>query len=101
VGYFSSLPARLIEKMADKQSRNKVFLDQLTEAKREIALLIAQGKTDAEIAKITFRSPSTVKKHIREILRQFNLKNRTQIAVLISQNQALDSILTDQIPDKE
>lgn len=99
VGYFSTLPAKLIGQTADRQILNQLFLEKLSEPKREIVMLVSEGKTDAEIAQLIHRSESTVKKHIRDILRQFELKNRVQIATLISQNAINPANTTP--PDKK
>jgi len=46
--------------------------------------LLGEGKTNKQIAEALFRSPNTVKLHVSAILRQLNLKSRTQAALLAS-----------------
>lgn len=52
----------------------------LTDREREVALLLATGNTNAEIAARLFVSEAAVKKHVNAMLSKFGLKNRTQLA---------------------
>ena len=56
----------------------------LSKRQLEVLKLLGEGKTNAEIAKALFRSPNTIKLHVSAILRQLNLKSRTQAALLAS-----------------
>lgn len=56
----------------------------LSPAQMRILGLLARGKTNAEIAKMLFRSPNTIKLHVSAILKQLNYTNRTQAALLAS-----------------
>ena len=42
--------------------------DSLTAREREILALVAQGKTNAEVAAVLWVAPGTVKKHIENIM---------------------------------
>jgi DNA-binding NarL/FixJ family response regulator len=53
----------------------------LTEREREIAALIAQGLSNAQIASRLYISNGTVRNHISAILEKLELEHRTQIAV--------------------
>jgi DNA-binding CsgD family transcriptional regulator len=53
----------------------------LTNREREVAALIAQGKTNREIAGAMVLSHRTVEAHISNILSKLNLASRAQIAV--------------------
>jgi non-specific serine/threonine protein kinase len=59
------------------QTREKV--DDLTTREREVAGLIALGKTNREIAEELVLSKRTVEKHVEHILSKLGLTNRTQI----------------------
>lgn len=61
-------------------------------SKRELQILglLAEGKTNTEIAKALFRSPNTIKLHVSRILRQLNVKSRTQAALLASKLSSND-----------
>ena len=50
----------------------------LTDREAEILALITQGKSNAEVAELTFLSPNTVKSYIRTIYRKINVASRTQ-----------------------
>jgi len=54
---------------------------QLTKREREIIRLVAQGKSNREIAKILVISEKTVKTHISNILGKLDLDDRTQMAI--------------------
>ncbi len=50
----------------------------LTEREREVIALIAQGNTNAEIAKELYLSPHTVKEHTSSIYRKLGVRNRAE-----------------------
>jgi DNA-binding NarL/FixJ family response regulator len=50
----------------------------LTDREAEILALITQGKSNADVAALTFLSPNTVKSYIRTIYRKINAGSRTQ-----------------------
>ncbi|MDQ2847097.1 MAG: response regulator transcription factor [Actinomycetota bacterium] len=50
----------------------------LTDRESEILALITQGKSNAEVATLTFLSPNTVKSYIRTIYRKIEVGSRTQ-----------------------
>jgi DNA-binding NarL/FixJ family response regulator len=56
----------------------------LSRSQLRVLGLLARAKTNAEIAKILFRSQHTIKFHVSAILKQLNYKNRTQAALLAS-----------------
>ena len=50
----------------------------LTDRESEILALITQGKSNAEVARLTYLSPNTVKSYIRSIYRKIDVSSRTQ-----------------------
>lgn len=50
----------------------------LTDREAEILALITQGKSNADVATLTFLSPNTVKSYIRTIYRKIDVASRTQ-----------------------
>jgi len=50
----------------------------LTDREAEILALITQGKSNAEVAALTYLSPNTIKSYIRTIYRKINVASRTQ-----------------------
>ena len=56
----------------------------LTENEQKILLLIAEGKTNREIAADVFLSDKTVKNYVSSILSKLNLKRRSEAAAYIA-----------------
>jgi DNA-binding NarL/FixJ family response regulator len=58
-------------------------LTALTPREHDVALVIARGLSNAEIAKYLGLSESTVKVHIARIMAKLDAANRTQVAILV------------------
>lgn len=56
-------------------------LDQLTEREAEVLKLVAQGRTNAEIAKTLSIGVTTVRTHVGNLLSKLGCANRTQLAL--------------------
>jgi LuxR family maltose regulon positive regulatory protein len=56
-------------------------LDELTRREREVLSLLAESKTNKEIASALFLSEATVKVHVRHILRKLGARTRTEAAI--------------------
>jgi DNA-binding NarL/FixJ family response regulator len=54
----------------------------LTGRERDVALAVAQGKSNAEIADELDLGLATVKTHLTRALRKLDLNNRVQLAIL-------------------
>lgn len=52
--------------------------DGLTDREAEILALITQGMSNADVARLTYLSPNTVKSYIRTIYRKIDVASRTQ-----------------------
>ncbi len=50
----------------------------LTDRESEVLALITQGKSNAEVAALTYLSPNTVKSYIRTTYRKIDVESRTQ-----------------------
>jgi DNA-binding NarL/FixJ family response regulator len=50
----------------------------LSDRESEILALITQGKSNAEVAALTYLSPNTIKSYIRTIYRKIDAASRTQ-----------------------
>lgn len=57
------------------QNNTLLLLSQLTEREKEILILIADGNTNPEIAKLLFISPRTVDTHRKNLLKKLEVKN--------------------------
>lgn len=59
-------------------------LGNLTKRQREVLDLVAQGKSNQEIADTIYVAPHTVKNYVSEILHVLRVENRTQAALVWS-----------------
>ncbi|MEV4115675.1 response regulator transcription factor [Nonomuraea sp. NPDC049695] len=71
------LTVRLLRERGLPHERPDVVL---TEREDEIVVMVAQGRTNAEIAAELFLSPGTVKNHIATVQRKIGARNRVGIA---------------------
>ncbi len=62
-------------------------LAQLTQQEQRILLLVAEGKTNKEIAAEVFLSDKTVKNYVSSILSKLNLQRRAQAAAFVAKNK--------------
>jgi DNA-binding NarL/FixJ family response regulator len=61
-------------------------LSDLTAQERKILMLVADGKTNKEIAAEIFLSDKTVKNYVSSILAKLNLQRRTQAAAFVARH---------------
>ncbi|RIJ52770.1 DNA-binding response regulator [Clavibacter lycopersici] len=100
-GYLSkALPAReLVEALERVHAGEPFFMDApartasaaaldwpgkregITDRESEILALITQGKSNQEVASLTYLSPNTVKSYIRSIYRKIQVQSRTQAVI--------------------
>lgn len=82
-----SLTMRLVSSLEQRQllseSSNAVSL---TARERELIRLIAEGKSNPDIARELFVSVSTVKLHLHNILEKLNLRNRAELIALAARS---------------
>jgi DNA-binding NarL/FixJ family response regulator len=62
-------------------------LSGLTAQERKILVLVADGKTNKEIAAEVFLSDKTVKNYVSSILSKLNLERRAQVAAFVAKHQ--------------
>ena len=53
----------------------------------KIALLVAQGLTNREVAASLFLSPKTIEHHLSAIYRKLDVRSRTQLARLLAEER--------------
>jgi DNA-binding CsgD family transcriptional regulator len=60
----------------------------LSPREREVSALLAQGHTNAEIARTLYISEVTVKVHVRHILKKLRVRNRAEAAVVVARQMS-------------
>ncbi|WP_242319957.1 response regulator transcription factor [Bacillus cereus group sp. BfR-BA-01349] len=83
------LEAKVTGKMMSRmrQKKEQPLHDDLTEREFEILLLIAEGKSNQEIADELFIALKTVKTHVSNILNKLNVSDRTQAVIYAFRHQ--------------
>ncbi len=67
--------------MMNRMNHPQPQYDELTNREREVLQLIAQGKSNQEIATELFITLKTVKTHVSNILAKLDVEDRTQAAI--------------------
>ncbi len=75
---------RVLERVRSGKPDEDEELALLSEQERKILDLIAEGKTNKEIAKEIFLSDKTVKNYVSSILSKLNLRRRSEAAAFIA-----------------
>ena len=68
-----------------KGDRKEDILKRLTPRELEIAKLIGEGKSNREISQMLYITEGTVKNYVTKILDKLELRDRTQLALLIKE----------------
>jgi DNA-binding NarL/FixJ family response regulator len=66
-------------------------LDRLTDRERQVLLLIAQGRSNAEIAELLVIAQSTAKTHVKRVLAKIDVHDRAQAVVFAYQSGLIAS----------
>ena len=61
--------------------------DGLTDSERDVAVLVARGLTNREVAAQIFVSPHTVSFHLRKVYRQFGVSSRVELTRLLVERE--------------
>ena len=78
-GVAQKLPGLLAEQM--RQGKQSAQADLLTRRESEIMALVADGKSNKEIASLLYLSEGRVRNAVSDILLKLSLRDRTQLAV--------------------
>jgi DNA-binding NarL/FixJ family response regulator len=82
-----TVTAQLIASVArtdgGRRTRAATRLDGLTDREREVALAIARGLSNTEIAAQLYMSVATVKTHVSRVLTKLGSENRVQVAITV------------------
>ena len=73
-----SLAARALTALARGEVKAHRQLDFLTEREREVLSLLAEGKTNKDIAQLLFLSVRTIEAHLRNIYGKLDVNSRTE-----------------------
>ena len=77
--------SKLLQHMSQKTTGRETSADSLTEREMEVLKLLAQGKTNKEIAAALVISERTVKFHVGSILSKLGAGNRTEAVTIAAQ----------------
>jgi DNA-binding NarL/FixJ family response regulator len=66
----------------------------LTRRQRDVLALISEGKSNKLIAAAFRMSESTVKAHVKQIMRRLRVANRTQAALIVTQSRSRTALAT-------
>ncbi|MBU5267270.1 response regulator [Virgibacillus proomii] len=78
---------KLMNRMRSPQEQ---LHERLTEREKEVLLLLAQGKTNQEIADQLFISLKTVKVHVSNLLAKLEVQDRTQAVIYAFRHHLVD-----------
>jgi DNA-binding NarL/FixJ family response regulator len=78
-----AITRRMITEFARRPlPQDEPALEQLTSREREVLILIARGRSNAEIGAELYISDATVKTHVKRVLSKLELRDRVQAVVL-------------------
>ncbi len=83
------IASKLMHEFAGEQERADT-VEALTEREMDVLRLIAQGKSNREIAREFVLSEKTVKTHVSNILAKLRLADRTQAALYAVRNRLVE-----------
>lgn len=83
-----NITRRLLETFVDQvPQRPSEPVDPLTEREEQVLVLVARGRTNAEIAAELFIGLSTVKTHVASLMVKLGVRNRVELAIWAHQTK--------------
>jgi DNA-binding NarL/FixJ family response regulator len=83
------LPRELLKALVEKEQSTTENLSGLSPRKQEILGMVAEGLSNAQIARRSFLSESTIKQHLRTVYKVLGVKNRTEAATVFRRSEQL------------
>lgn len=77
-----SLITRYLSRPEGRRAEELPGLDALTEREREVLLLVAQGRSNQEIAQDLFISQHTAKTHVNRVMAKLQAHDRAQLVII-------------------
>ena len=78
--------ADLVRARPAPRKRDQAVVDSLTDREREVLVTIANGRSNAQIARELFVSEATVKSHVSRIIAKLGVSSRTQAVAFAYEN---------------
>lgn len=87
---FDSRTAAVVARSIAGEGARRPTVPQLTDREREVVTLITQGLSNREIGAAIFVSESTVKFHVRNVMRKMDVRHRAEVAYVASRLELLE-----------
>lgn len=84
----SGVPATIARSASRSSGETSCGAERLTRREQEVLRLIAEGKTDAQIAEALYVARTTASNHVASILGKLGVPNRTAAATRLGQPSA-------------
>lgn len=85
----SVVTKKLLEQMRKSGQKTNDSLEQLSAQEKKVLVLIAEGKTNKEIAEAIYLSEKTVRNYVSSILAKLKMVNRTEAAAFAAKRNLL------------
>ncbi|HWQ83004.1 MAG TPA: response regulator transcription factor [Anaerolineales bacterium] len=96
-----SVARQLLDRYTSRPASDRDGLLALTERERQVLHLIAQGKSNKEIAQRLVISPKTVSVHRTNIMNKLNVESSFELIRYVTQNQILDENDRTSLPESQ
>jgi DNA-binding NarL/FixJ family response regulator len=94
------LPRELLKALVEKERSSTEHLSGLSPRKLEILGWVAEGLSNAQIARRSFLSESTIKQHLRAAYKVLGVKNRTEAATVFRRSEQLGGVAASAAPSE-